>query len=187
MTGAFLTVDRDMRLETGVLRVETTEFVTTVEVRGEQEPRLDLQEPWADQVIDGLQLVLTEEERHRLRAQQEANRIDDRETMLAFSDALCLLDHGAYVQGFEAMQGGQRPAPGSQVVNAVLGIMKNRAEDSAGQRLRQEGNNRIGGLPGRRNSAPAQPQRPVECGGGQPGKELAIAQRWPIGTPISAE
>lgn len=77
--------------------------MTTVEVRGEQEPRLDLQESWADQVIDGLQLVLTEEERHRLRAQQEANRIDDRETIVAFSDALCLLDHGAYVQGFEAM------------------------------------------------------------------------------------
>ena len=164
VTGAFLTVDPDMRLDTRVARVETTEIVTTAEVTGEQESLLDLQQRLADQLIDGLELVLTEEERARLRAQQEANRIDDLETMVAFSDALCLLDHGAYVQGFEAMQGVQRQAPGSQIVNAVLGIMRNRAEDAAGQRLRQEANNRIGGLLGRRNSAPAQPQRPAECG-----------------------
>lgn len=164
VTGAFLTVDPDMRMDTRVARVETSEIVTTAEVTGQQESLFDLQQRLADQIVGGLELVLTEEEESLLRAQQEANRIDDLETMVAFSDALCLLDHGAYVEGLEAMQTVQRRAPGSQIVNAVLGILRNRAEAEAGRRVRQEANNRIGGLLGRRASPPPEPSRPAACG-----------------------
>lgn len=163
VTGAFLTVDPDMRLDTRVAKVETSEIVTTAEVTGQQETLFDLQQRLADQVVEGLELVLTEEEEAALRARQEANRIDDLETMVAFSDALCLLDHGAYVEGFEEMQTVQRRAPGSLVVNAVLGMLRDRAQDEAGNRLRQEANDRLGGLLGRRSSQPARPPRPVAC------------------------
>lgn len=164
VTGAFLTVEPDMRMDTRVARVETSEIVTTAEVTGQQESLFDLQQRLAEQVVGGLELVLTEEEEALLRAQQEANRIDDLETMVAFSDALCLLDHGAYVQGFEAMQTVQRRSPGSQIVNAVVGILRNRAQEEAGRRVRREANNRIGGLLGRRNSPPPEPERPIACG-----------------------
>lgn len=163
VTGAFVTVDPEMRMDTRVARVETSEIVTTAEATGEQESLFDLQQRLAEQVIEGLELVLTEEEEERLRTQQEANRIDDLETMVAFSDALCLLDYGAYVEGFEAMQNVQRRAPGSQIVNAMLGMVRNRAEDAAADRIREEANSRIGGLLGRRGRSAPEPRRPIVC------------------------
>lgn len=165
VTGAFLTVDPEMRLDSRVASVETTEIVTAAEVTGQQESLFDLQQRLSDQVVQGLELVLTEDEQAKLRAQQEANRIDDMETMLKFSEALCLLDYGAYVEAADLLQDVQADAPGSVIVRATLGLMRQRAEDEARGALRAEANRRIGGLLGRsRNAQPQRPPRPTECG-----------------------
>lgn len=161
VTGAFITVDPEIRLDTRVARVETTEIVTTAEVTGQQESLFDLQQRLADQVVEGLELVLTEEEEERLRAQQEANRIDDMETMIAYSEALCLLDYGAYGDAFEAIQDVQRMAPGSALVNATLGLLRDRAEEEGRDRLRDAAAQRLGGIFGR---GPSEPDRPsAQC------------------------
>lgn len=161
VAGAFVTVDPEIRLDTRIAQVETSEIVATADVRGEQESLFDLQQRLADELIAGLNLALTEEERAQLREQQEANRIDDLETAVAYSQALCLLDYGAYVEAFEVMQDVQAAAPGSQLVRATFSLLRDRAEDSARSRVRQEANRRLGGLLGRnRNQEPERPPNP---------------------------
>lgn len=160
--GSFVTVDPEMRLDTRVTRTETTEIVTTADVRGQGQSLFDLQQALADTLVAGLELVLTEEERQRLREQQEANRIDDLETALAFSEALCLLDYGAYEEAFEVIQGVQSAAPGSQIVRATFGLLRDRAAEDARDRVTDAARSRIGGLLGR-NRQPERRTRPAQC------------------------
>jgi len=160
--GSFVTVDPEMRLDTRVTRTETAEIVTTADVRGQGQSLFDLQQQLADTLIAGLELVLTEEERARLRTQQEANRIDDLETAVAFSEALCLLDYGAYPEAFEAIQRVQGAAPGSQIVRATFAILRDRAADDARGRVTDAARNRLGGLIGRNVPEPAR-RRPTQC------------------------
>lgn len=164
VAGAFVTVEPQMRLDTRIARVETSEIVTTADVTGERTSLFELQQQLADQLIAGLEIVLTDEERTRLREQQEANRIDDMETALAYSEVLCLLDYGAYVEAFEQVQDVQRAAPGSFIVQATMNMLRDRAGDEARSRVSQEANRRIGGLLGRnRNPPPQRRERPVAC------------------------
>jgi len=160
--GSFVTVDPEMRIDTRVTKTETAEIVTTADVRGQNQSLFDLQQQLADTLIAGFELVLTEEERALLRAQQEANRIDDVETMVAFSEALCLLDYGAYPEAFEAIQRVQSAAPGSQVVRATFDLLRDRAADDARNRVTDGVRNRLGGLIGRNIPAPAR-ERPSAC------------------------
>jgi TolB-like protein len=162
VAGAFITVDPEMRLDTRVDRVSTAEIVATAQVTGQQESLFDLQQRLADQLIEGFELVLTEDERQRLRTQQEANRIDDLDTFVAFSNALCLLDYGAYEEAFEAIQDVQLAAPGSQIVRATANTLRDRAGDEARNRLENEARSRIGGLLGRR-AQPERRPRPAAC------------------------
>jgi len=162
VVGAFVAVEPQMRMDTRIARTETSEIVTTAEATGEQGTLFEMQQHLADQLIEGLDLHLTEEEQARLRARQEANRIDDVETVVAFSNALCLLDYGAYVEAFDAIQVVARAAPSSAIVAATMDVMRDKAEDAAADRVRNEANRRIGGLLGRR-SRQTQPTRPAAC------------------------
>ena len=163
VAGAFVTAEPIMRLDTRIARVETSEIVTTAEVTGERETLFDLQQKLADELVQGLDLVLTEEERERLRAQQEANRIDDLATFVAFSEALCLLDHGAYADAFDVIQEVQLQAPGSQLVRATMNTLRDRVEEEAQDRLVNEAGRRLGGLLGRDPPEPRRPPRPAAC------------------------
>ena len=161
VVGAFVTVEPEMRLDTRVDRVETSEIVTTAQVTGQRESLFDLQQRLADQLVEGFELVLTEEERERLRRQQEANRIDDLQTFVAFSQALCMADEGAYADALEAMVEVQRAAPGSQIVRATANSLRDRAGDEARDRVASEARSRLGGLLGR--SRRPEPRRASAC------------------------
>lgn len=163
VAGAFVTAEPEMRLDTRIAKVETSEIVTTAEVRGESESLFDLQQRLADELVEGFGLVLTEEQRDRLRAQQEANRIDDVQTALKFSEALCLLDYGAYLDAVEVMNEVRDEAPGSALVGATMQMLQDRVEDDARNRLRSEANRRIGGLLGRGSREPERRPRPTQC------------------------
>lgn len=163
VAGAFVTAEPVMRLDTRIARVETSEIVTTAEVTGERETLFDLQQRLADQLVEGLDLVLTEEERARLRQQQEANRIDDLQTFVAFSQALCLLDYGAYAEGLEKMQEVQLAAPGSGLVRAALNTLRDKAEEEAKDRVVNEAGRRLGGLLGRSAPQPRRNDRALAC------------------------
>jgi TolB-like protein len=166
--GSFVTVDPEMRLDTRVTRTETTEIVTTADVRGQGQSLFDLQQQLADTLIAGLELVLTEEERARLRTQQEANRIDDVETAIAFSEARCLLDYGAYPEAFEAIQRVQTAAPGSAIVQATFDLLRDRAAQDARSQVTGAARSRIGGLGGlgravERSLPEPERRRPAQC------------------------
>ncbi|MEQ9400092.1 MAG: CsgG/HfaB family protein [Longimicrobiales bacterium] len=149
VTGAFMSLEPDMRLDTRIVRVESSEIMKTAEVAGPRDQLFELQQRLADEFIDGLDLVLTAEDRERLRAQQEANRMSSIEAVLGFSTALCLADNGYYVEAFEQIQEVRESDPGSGVVGATLELLRERAEDEAKNRLVEEAGRRIGGLFGR--------------------------------------
>ena len=65
----------------------------------------------------------------RLRAHQQANRIDDVETALKFSEALCLIDYGAYTDALKVIQDVQSAAHGSAIVGPTMSMLHNKAED----------------------------------------------------------
>ena len=160
VTGAFAAVDPEMRLDTRVASVGTTEIVKTADVRGQKDQLFDLQQRLAEELIDGLSLALTERDREKLRAQQEANRIDDIETAVGFAQALCLLDEGDYVEAFDQIQDVRRAAPGSAIVAATLDILKDKAADAAKSAVTDRANRAIGGLLGRNRRA-ERPSRPA--------------------------
>jgi TolB-like protein len=159
--GSFMTVDPEMRIDTRVDRVETSEIVTTAEVTGQQNALFDLQQALADQIIEGLQLVLTEDERRMLAERQQENRIDDMQALIGYSQALCMIDEGSYVEALDVLQGVQRAAPGSRIVSETLSLLRDRAAESGRSRLTNEANRRLGGILGRRQPAPT--PRPSAC------------------------
>jgi len=163
VTGAFVAVDPEMRLDTRVDRVETSEIVKTAHVTGKKDEFLALEQELADSLVDGLGVVLSGEQRERLRAQQEANRIDDVETMLAFSQALCLVDGGDYVDGFEQIQKVRDAAPGSKIVQLTFDHMKDRAAADAKDQAKERAGRAIGGLLGRKRAPPPRSRPRPAC------------------------
>jgi hypothetical protein len=69
---------------------------------------------------------------------------------VAFSQALCFLDYGAYVDAFDKIQDVQQAAPASQIVRVTFDLLKDRVEDEAKDRLRDRANDALSGLLGRR-------------------------------------
>lgn len=161
VTGALGQVDESVLLDTRIADVETAEIVKAADVSGPANRLFELQQQLAEVFIDGLGLVLTEEQRARLREQQESNRIDDLDTVLSYSRALCYLDRGAYEQAVEEMADVENAAPRSALVGVTAALLRQRAEDAAKQRLEDEARSRIGGILGRRAPSP----RPVRITG----------------------
>lgn len=159
--GSFITVDPEIRMNTRVARVETSEIVTTAEVTGQRDSLFDLQQRLADQIIEGLELALTEEEQRLLSERQQENRIDDLDTLVGYSEALCLIDEGSYGEALDVMEDVQRAAPGSRLVAATFSLLRERAVDTGRSRVTNEANRRLGGLLGRRAPEPARP--PSAC------------------------
>lgn len=163
VTGAIGSVDESVLLDTRIADVETAEIVKAADVAGPADRLFELQQQLAEVFIAGLGLVLTEDQRTRLREQQEANRIDDVETVLAYSRALCYLDRGAYEQAAETMIDVERAAPGSALVGVAAGLLRQRAENAAKQRVEDEARSRIGSILGRSRPAPSRPLRITGC------------------------
>jgi TolB-like protein len=155
--GSFITVDPEIRMNTRVARVETTEIVTTAEVTGQRDSLFDLQQRLADQIVEGLELALTEEERRLLSERQEENRIDDLDTLIGYAQVLCLADEGSYGEALDVLEDVRRSAPGSRIVAATFSLLTERAVESGRSRLTNEANRRLGGLLGRRGPEPPPP------------------------------
>jgi TolB-like protein len=138
VTGAFVAVQPDMRIDTRVIRVETGEIVKTAKVVGEQDKFFDLQQRLADSLVSGLSVALSPEQRQQLRAQQERNRIDRLSTMTSYSQALASFDRGDYVDAVDKMQPVLRDAPNSVLVQLTYTEMKRRAADKAKDKAKEQ-------------------------------------------------
>src|SRR5690606_8289383 len=114
--GSIAAIEPRVRLDTRIVQVNSGEIVKTAEVSGGENDLFELQEKLADELISGIEISLSPEEREKLRARQEQNRINEVETMLAFSDALALMDREDYVGSLEKMVVVSRSAPQSLMV-----------------------------------------------------------------------
>jgi hypothetical protein len=131
-----------MRIDTRVLRVQTGEIVKTAEVQGDQDRFFELERKLSNELIDGLQISLSPEDRQRLAAEQEANRIDRLQTALAFSQALDFFERKEYVQALGKMHLVMETNPSSPMTQLLYQQIEQKAKDSAKQRVRRG----LGGL-----------------------------------------
>jgi len=147
VAGALSAVDPQIRIDSRVIRVETGEIVKTARVTGREDKFFDLQQKLARELIDGLAIALSPEQTERLRAQQEANRIDELKTVAAYSQALDLFDQKDYVGAAARMYPVVQSAPGSALVRLTYDEMRKRAKRGAVNRLRDRINKGIRGIP----------------------------------------
>ena len=146
VVGAFATVQPQMRIDTRVVRVGTGEIVKTAQVVGKEDAFFDLEQQLAARLIDGLGVALSPEAKERLRAKQEANRIDAATTVVAFSKALTLYDKGEYVDAGSAMAPAMRASPNSELVQSLYGEIRKRAAAKAAAGAKDRIKAGIGGL-----------------------------------------
>jgi TolB-like protein len=145
VVGSIVAVSPEIRLDTRVVRIETGEVVQTANVTGNENELFDLQQRLADTLIEGIDVVLSPEDQAALRAQQQANRIDDLETMLLYSEALDYYDRGDYVGAVERLNEVRERAPASQMVSAALELARSRAAGAVQEEARDRLNNVIRG------------------------------------------
>jgi TolB-like protein len=146
LLGSIVALDPQIRLDTRIVQVSTGEIVKTAQVAGQENSLFDLQEKLARELIEGIEISLSPEEREALRARQEANRIEEWETMLAFSDALGYFDREDYMGGAERMALVVRDAPQSLLVRLFYDEARERAAAGMRDRARDAGGRFIRGL-----------------------------------------
>lgn len=129
-----------------MIQVETTHIVKTATVEGRDGELFQLQSRLADELIDGLEIALSPEEREHLQARQEANRIDEVETALAYSEALNYYDQEDYVHALERMNYVRQRAPASQLVALTYQMMQARAEQTAKEKAKEGVKSRLNTL-----------------------------------------
>jgi TolB-like protein len=143
VTGAFITVQPSMRIDTRVIHVDNGAIVKTAKVTGNQDSLFALQQRLADSLVDGLSIALSPEQREQLRAQQDRDRIDRLSTMNSYSQALSRFDAGDYAGAMEKMQPVMHDAPNSLVVQLTYNEMKRRAADKAKDKAKDKINTGI--------------------------------------------
>ena len=129
VVGSFAAVQPSMRIDTRVIRVETGEIVKTARVTGKEDKFFDLQQKLAKELIDGLEVALSPEEREKLRLRQEANRVDELQTVALYSNALQAYDGGDYATAVERMVPVMQKAGGATVVQLTYAEAKKRASE----------------------------------------------------------
>ncbi|MGB3541828.1 CsgG/HfaB family protein [Rubrivirga sp.] len=151
--GSISAMQPEMRLDTRVVNVETAEVVQTATVTGDENALFDLQQRLAVSLIDGIDVVMTDEARDLLTAQQEANRIDRVETAVTFSEALSLYDQGEFTTAAQRLFVVQQEAPASQLVSVAFQMARQAGQRELGRSIRGRIDNY---LRSRRDSTQAQ-------------------------------
>jgi hypothetical protein len=103
--------------------------------QGREEKFFKLQKQLSDQLIDGLELALSPDQKAKLEAQQERNRIEELATALKFSQAMWAFDNEDYVGAVEKMVPVVREAPRSELVKLTYDHMKQRAASAGRKKL----------------------------------------------------
>jgi TolB-like protein len=137
VVGSIVAMDPQVAIDTRVVQVGTGEVVKAAQVKGREKKLFDLQQKLADELIDGLEIALSPEEREELRQRQLANQVGDVETTLAFSEALSLFDSQDYVGASEKLVQVMHMAPESAVVKVVSDEAKRRAAQAGKGKARK--------------------------------------------------
>lgn len=145
VTGAFIAVEPQMRIDTRVVRVETGVIVKTATVTGKSDHLLDLQKKLARQLIKDLDVALTPEGEAKLDKRQ-ADGIDDVKDVAQLSEAISLSDRGDYSNAALKIAPIVKKYPNSVVVKTTSDEISKRAAKSGAQKAKVKINDAIGGL-----------------------------------------
>ncbi len=145
VVGSIVAVEPEIRLDTRVVKVETAEVVQTASVAGREDRLFDLQKDLAASLIAGIDVVMSDEARAALAERQEANRIDDVQTALSFSEALSLYDQGEFTLAATRLFEVQQRAPGSQLVAVALGLARDHGQRALAREAGRQARTRIDG------------------------------------------
>jgi TolB-like protein len=149
VTGSFAAVQPSIRIDTRVISVETGKIVKTAHVTGKEDKFFELQQKLAKELIDGLDVALSPEDRVRLQQRQEANRVNDLGSVALYSLALAAFDAGDYVTAAEQLHRVLQKEPGSAVVQRTYDEAKTRATGKAKQSAKDKVRERLRGLFGK--------------------------------------
>jgi TolB-like protein len=137
LTGAFTARDPEIRIDTRVVRVETGEIVRTAKVQGKEDKFFDLQQKLARELVKGLPVAVSPEAMAELEARQQKNRIENGNTMVAFSQGLQRMDYGDYVGAVEKLGPVVIKAPESEIAQAAYAEAKRRSGNAAKGKARE--------------------------------------------------
>jgi hypothetical protein len=145
VTGAFIAVDPQMRIDTRVIRVETGVIVKTATVTGKSDHFLDLQKKLVRQLVRDLDVALTPAGETKL-DQRQANGVDNIEDVARFSNAIDLSDHGDYANAALKMAPLVSKYPNSVIVKLTSDEISKRAANASLQKSKKKINEAVGGL-----------------------------------------
>jgi TolB-like protein len=149
LTGSFAAVQPSVRIDTRVISVETGQIVKTAHVTGKEDKFFELQQKLDKELIDGLDVALSPEDRALLEQRQEANRMRELETVALYAGALAAFDAGDYVTTVERLQPVLQREPASAVVQRTYDEAKSRASNKAKETAKDKVRNKLRGLFGR--------------------------------------
>ncbi len=145
VTGAFVAVDPQIRIDTRVIRVETGVIVKTATVTGKGDHFLDLQKKLARQLVKDLDVALTPAGEAKL-DQRQANGVDNIEDVARFSNAIDLSDQGDYANAALKMAPLVSKYPNSVIVKMTSDEITKRAANAGKHKTKQKVNEKLGGL-----------------------------------------
>lgn len=140
VTGSFTGIEPEIRVDSRLIHTESGEIVQTASASGTEEGFFTIQEELAFSLIQGMEIALTDQETEEYRQHLEGNRINNAESVVAFSRALNHYDRGRYLEAAEDMAFVAREEPGS----AIVAITYQHMRDSAQEAAQEEGRSRLG-------------------------------------------
>jgi TolB-like protein len=146
VTGAFIAMDPQMRIDTRVIRVETGVIVKTATVTGKSDQFLDLEKKLARQLVKDLDIALTPEGDAKLEQHQKANSVDNVQDMARMSNAIDLSDRGDYANAAVKMAPLVSKYPNSIIVKLTYDAISKKAANASKQKTKDKVNEKLGGL-----------------------------------------
>jgi TolB-like protein len=146
VTGVFAAAQPQVRIDTRVIDVETGEIVKTAKVTGKEDKFFELQQKLAHELVDGLGVALTPEGREALRKRQEADRMDELQTVTLYSQALQAFDADDYVTAAEKLGPVMQKSGGAIVVQLTYAEARKRAANKAKNAAKEKITSGIRGL-----------------------------------------
>jgi TolB-like protein len=94
VTGAFISVEPDLRIDVRVVRIDSGAVVKAATVTGKKSAFFELQQRLAAQLVDGLPGVLSSGDAEKLQAASRDNRIETVDGLLEYGKGLAARDSG---------------------------------------------------------------------------------------------
>ena len=145
VTGAFVSADPQMRIDTRIIRVQSGVIVKTASVTGKGDRFLELEKQLSRQLIRDLNVTLTPEGEAKLDRRQ-ANGITNVEDANRMANAIDLSDRGDYAEAAVKIAPLVAKYPNSAMLKLTSDEIKKRAAKSSKQKAKDKINETVGGL-----------------------------------------